>query len=134
MQAVGQFHQDHADIMAHRHDHLAEVLRLFFFRGVKLHHRDLADTINEFGNAFTESLFQVLLVGTGILDHVMQQGCLQGLVVHVHLAEDVRNFQRVMYIGFTAQALLALVRLGAKPVGPLDLGNVAGFKVVADQA
>ena len=132
VQAVGELQQDHADIIAHGHEHLAEIMRLGLFQAFKLHLVELADAVHERGHALAEPALQGLLGGRRVFDHIMQHGGHEGLVIHVHLAQDARHGQGMMDIGLAARAFLPRVRPGAELIGAPHLLDLMRLQIGAD--
>lgn len=54
MQPVGQLNDDHADILRHGKEHLADILRLLFLLGGKRHLAELCHTIHKVGDGLAE--------------------------------------------------------------------------------
>ena len=102
MGAVGKFDENDADILHHRHNHLAKVFSLRLFLIAKLKLIKLRYPFYQLCNAFTKKLFHVLIGGWGIFNHVMQQRSHQRFVVEFHLGQNAGYRYRVRDIGFTA--------------------------------
>ncbi|MNY48892.1 hypothetical protein D3C86_1842670 [compost metagenome] len=102
MGTVSQFDKDDADILHHRHDHLAEVFGLRLFLIAEFQLIKLRDPFHQFGNAFAKELFHILVSGGGIFDHVMQQRSHYRFIVEFHLGQNTGHRYRVSDIGFTA--------------------------------
>ena len=124
VQAVRQFDQDDADIVAHRQQHLAEVVCLGLGLGIEMQMGQFADPVHQVCHPFTKAPPDFVLGGRGILDDIMQQGCHDSLAVHMHLGEDAGDFQRMMDVGFTAQALLPFMGTGTEFIGTADSGHL----------
>ena len=125
VQAVGELDDDHPDIPGHRQHHLLEVLRLGHRLVLEGDLGQLGDAIHQFGNRGSELLGQGLLVDTGILDHIMQHGRHQALMVHMHVGEDVGDRQGMGNVGFAGAPTLAVVGLLGIVEGALDLLDLA---------
>ena len=72
MRTVGEFDQNDADVLHHRHDHFAEVFSLSFFLIAEFQFVELRYPFHQFGNAFAKQLFHILVGGWGVFDHIMQ--------------------------------------------------------------
>ena len=73
VQPIGQLHQDDADVVDHREQHLAEALGLPLFARRKLEAAQLGDALDDVGDILAEQLAD-LLDGVGrVLDDVVQQ-------------------------------------------------------------
>ena len=95
VKAVGEFHHDDADIVCHGEQHLAEVLGLLLFLGCEWNLADLGDAIDNVSDFRAKKLFDFLKSGEGILDDVMQQADTDRDRIHLHLGQQVRDFQRM---------------------------------------
>ena len=62
----------------------------------------------------------------------MEQASCDGDIVHPHLDQDARHFQRVDEVWLARQALLAFVYLGGEHVRALEQRQVAGGVVLQD--
>ena len=102
MGTVSEFDENDADILHHRHNHLAEVFGLRLFLVAEIQLIKLRDPFHQFGNAFAKQLFHVLVSGRGIFNHVVQQRGHQRFVVEFHLGQNTGHRYRVRDIGFTA--------------------------------
>ena len=114
VQAVGEFHQDDANVVHHGQDHLAEILRLLFFRAQKLDPADLGDALDDARHFRAEILLHQLGGGVRVLDHVVQHARRQADGVHLHVGEDVHHFQRMGNEGLAGKALLVGVLRGGE--------------------
>jgi hypothetical protein len=134
VQAVGQLHQDDADVLGHGQGHLLEVLGLHFRVAAEGDLVELADAVDHLRNGIAELAFDGGLADAGVLDDVVQHGCHQTLRVHVHFGEDAGNGQGVCDVGVTTAPELAIVGLFRVVVGtadkidllPLQVGGEAG--------
>jgi hypothetical protein len=129
VQAICQLDHDHPDVLRHREHHLAEVLRLRLGARAELDLRELTDPVNEFRDLGAELRFELGLRGRRVLDHVVQDRRHQALVIHAHAGEYARHRNGVIDIGFAGEAALALVGLGTKQVGPVDLADLFSSEV-----
>ncbi len=129
VQTIGELDQHHAHVARHRQQHLAKVLCLRLFLGIELDAVELGDAIDEFGYRATEQFGDLVLGDVGVFDDVVQQGCRQRLRVHVPLREDAGDRQRVVDVGLSGLAELALVRRLAELIGRAQLADVLGSEV-----
>ena len=72
VQAVCQLDDDDADVLNHRQEHLAEVLRLGLLATAELDLGEFADAVDEFGYLGAKILGNLFLGGRGILYDVVQ--------------------------------------------------------------
>ena len=144
VQAVGQLDEDHADVVDHRQDHLAQVLGLLRLLALAAlvvplvlpvergGAAQLGDPLDQLGDARAELPGELLLGGAGVLDHVVQQGGGEGLGVELHLGEDARGGDGVEDVGLAALAPLLGVGLGGVGVGALDQVGVGARQLAVD--
>ncbi|MND60198.1 hypothetical protein D3C80_514200 [compost metagenome] len=133
MRAVGQLDQHDADILHHRHDHLAEVFRLGFFFVLEFQFVELGYALNQFGDAFAEQLFHILIGGWGVFDDVMQQGCHQRLMIETHFRQNTGHGNRVSNVRLTAGACLSLVSITCDEVCLFEALNLLLRQVTLNQ-
>ena len=133
VQAIGELDEDHADVLHHGEDHLAEVLRLRLGLAAELDLGQLGDAIDQLGDLFAEFAGQLLLADAGVLNDVVQDGGDEGAGVHAHLGQDPGHRQRMVDVGFARHAHLAIVGLGAVEVGPVDVLDLVGFEVSLEE-
>ena len=88
---VCQLDDGHADIMRHGQDHLADILGLSLFLGVKGHLADFRYAVDDIRHLFPEFRFQLVNGGAGILHGIMQQSGRHGMLVKTHLGKGQRH-------------------------------------------
>jgi hypothetical protein len=83
------FTQDDADVLHHRQHHLAEALRLRLGAAGEVQLVQLADTVHQRAATSVPKHFcDVILRGGRVLDDIVQQCRLDGLVVQVQMRQD----------------------------------------------
>ena len=107
---VGELDQDDADVLRHRDDHLAVVLGLGVLAALELDARQLGDAVDELRDLVAELGAELLEVGLGVLDDVVQERCCDRLLVQAELGADLRDAERVVDEVLAGAALLAFVR------------------------
>ena len=125
VEAVGQLHQDDADVVDHREQHLAEVLGLTLFAGRKADRADLGHALDDVGHLGTEELADALDGRQRVFDDVVQQAGGDGHDVELHVGEKVCNCQRMNEIRLSGVADLPLVlerREDVRAAEQLDVG------------
>ena len=125
VQAVGQLDEDDADVVDHREQHLAEVLRLALLARRERNGADLRHPLDDVGDLGAEQLLDALDRGQRVLDDVVQQAGGDGHRVQLHVGQEVGHRQRMDQIGLAGVAHLSPVLEGRKDVGPpqqLDVG------------
>ncbi len=73
VQAVGQLHDQHADVAAHCQHQLAEVLRLLGAVRLQLEPCQLGDAVDQAGHCRAEPRLQLRQLQAGVLDRIVQQ-------------------------------------------------------------
>ena len=71
VQPISQFHDDHANIIAHGHQHFAKVMGLGFRMGIELNLRQFTDPVYQFSNTLAEPAHDFFFIGIGIFNYVM---------------------------------------------------------------
>ena len=99
MQSIRQLDQDHAYVPPHCEQHLAEILCLLFFLGLKLDLVDLADTINQIRNLFAKIVGNVLLRRFRVFDDVVEYGRSNALRIQAYVRQDACDFDGMIDIG-----------------------------------
>ena len=117
VEAVGELDQDHAHVLRHRDDHLAVVLGLGLLAALELDPRQLRDALDELRDLVAELGADLLDVGVGVLDDVVQERGGDRLLVEVELGADLRDAPRVVDEVLAGAALLALVRVRGEGEG-----------------
>ncbi len=117
VQAVGQLDEEHAHVLVHGQDHLADVLGLLLFLAVKGEHADLGHAVHNVGHVFAKGLVQVFDSGLGVLHRVMQEPCGHGSAVQAHVGQRIGCGQGVGEVGLSGLTGLARVGGGGKDVG-----------------
>ena len=132
VQAIGELDEDDADVVDHRQQHLAEVLRLALFGRRKRDGADLGHAFDDVRDVLAELLADLVRRGEGVLDHVVQQAGGNADRVELHVGEDVGDFQRVDQVRLAGMADLSLMLEGRKHVGPPQQFEVGVRAVAAD--
>ena len=133
VQPVRQLDDDHTDILRHRQQHLADILRLLFLLGGKRHLAELCHAIHKVGDGLAEFRGDILKGFVRILHHIMQERGDYRFLIHPHLREDTRHADRVDDIGLAGIAVLPLVRLARERIGSIHLGDLLGRKAFGEQ-
>ena len=120
MKSVGELDDDDANVVAHRHEHLAQVIDLRMAEGLDLEAVDLGDAVHELCDRIAKLLAYVVKRVLGILDRVMQDRGAQGVAVHAQIGEDDGNLDRMHDERLAGFAELALVSILGKEVCFLD--------------
>src|SRR5207253_1631934 len=100
-----------------RHDHLPIVLRLRLLAALELDPGQLGDALDELGDLVAELVADLLDVGLGVLDDVVQQGGRDRLLVETELGADLGGAPRVVDEVLAGAALLPFVPRGGECEG-----------------
>ncbi len=133
--AVGEFDQDHADVLGHRDDQLPVVLRLRVLAALELNARQLGDALDQGRDLVAELRANLVDIGVRVLDDVVQQRSRERRLVQLQPGEDLRRPPRMVDELLSRGARLPRVRMrgevecpgeqlavGVRLVG-LDLGD-----------
>ena len=120
VQAVGELHQKHADVVRHRQHQFAEILRLLGALGKEFELGELGDAVDEARDLAAEMPRDLLDGGAGVLNRVVQQRRRDARGVELQIGEDARHFERMREIGIARGALLRPVRLHGKDIGLVE--------------
>ena len=93
--AVGELHEQYADVAGDGHQQLAEVLRLLGLLGDEVEAADLGQAVDQPADLRPEQLVDLRPGDGRILDDVVQQRRDDGRVVELQVGEDGGNFERV---------------------------------------
>jgi hypothetical protein len=117
VQAIGQFDQDHPDVVDHRQEHLAEVLRLALLARRERHRADFRHPLDDMGDLGTEQLPDPLDGRQGVLDDVVEEAGGDGDGVQLHVGEEIGHRQGVDQVRLPRMADLPPVLEGGEDVG-----------------
>ena len=120
VQAVGQFDHQHAHVVAHGQDHLADVLGLRLFLVLEDDHADLGDTVHDVGHVFAELVVDLFDGGAGVFHRIVQQARRHRGLVKAHVGQGIGHGQRMGQIGLARKARLPRVSCGGEHIGLLD--------------
>ena len=129
VQPVGELDQDDADVVHHRQQHLAEVLRLPLLARRERDRAQLGDPFDDVGDVGAEQLLDPLDRRLRVLDDVVEEPGGDRDDVELHVGEQVGDLERVDEVGLARMADLSLVLEGGEDVGPPQQVDV-GVRVV----
>ena len=127
---IRELHQDDADVIHHREQHLAEVLRLPLLARGERDRADLRDAFDDVGDLGAEQLVDTLRGGQRVFDHVVEQTGGHGHDVELHVGEKIRHLERVHQVGLAGMAHLPLVLERREHIGPAQQLEI-GLRAVA---
>ena len=96
VQSVRELDQDHPDIPGHRQKHLVQVVRLGLPQSIKTNSRQLGNPIHQLRHLTPETSANLLLVGGGVLNNIVQDRSNYGRAIHVHVPQHPANLQRMI--------------------------------------
>ena len=120
VQPVGQLDEQHADVVGHRQQELAQIFGRAFILGLRFDFRQLGDAIDEppdRGAKFRDNLF---LRRQRVFDRVMQDRGRNRLIVQVQIGQNPRDFDGMTEIGIARCPQLAPVHLHRKNIGTIE--------------
>jgi len=133
VQAIGQLDDDHAHVVNHGQEHLAQVLGLLFVEVDQVHlalaldAAQLGDAVYQPRHGVTK-LFAELIVGDGrVLEHVMQHASDHRGGIHAQVHQDGGHLKRVHDEGLPRDTPLIAVGRDGKIDGMVDL--IEGVRV-----
>ena len=106
VQPVGDLDEDNADVLAHGHEHLAQILHLLLFHCGILDAGQLGDTLDQLGHRPAEQARDLVEARIRVLQTVVQQRRGDGVGIEADLGHDLRHGQRMDDIGFAGFAQL----------------------------
>ena len=109
VQAIGQLHQDHADVVDHRQQHLAEVFRLPLFARRKGDGADLGDALHHVSDFGPEMLLDFFDRRQRVFDDVVEEAGGDSHGVELEVGEEVGDREGVNQVGLARVAHLSLV-------------------------
>ena len=124
VEPVGQLDEQDADVLGHRHQHLAERGGLLGLLGVELEPVELGDPVHDGGDVRPELLLEVLVGDGGVLDGVVQERGHDRDVVETEIGEDHRHPERMRDVRLPGSTHLVGVSDPGDLEGPLDPGGV----------
>lgn len=125
MEAVGEFNDEDADVVARGNHEAEEVVFGFGEVSVEFVHvfadfAEFGDTVDEEGDGFAEFGFDVFEGEVGVFDGVVEDAGDDGVFVHVPFFEDFFDGEGVVDVGFAGFAELVFVCCGGEFDGVLD--------------
>ena len=99
VEPVGELDEDDADVVDHRQQHLAEVLRLPLLAGRERDGAELGDPFDDVGDVGAEQLLDALDRRLGVFDDVVEQPGGDRHDVELHVGELIRDLQRMDEVG-----------------------------------
>ena len=88
VQPVRQLHDDDADVVHHRQQHLAHALGLPLLARIEMQLAQLGDAVHAARHFLAEFFLDLLQAEAGVFHGVVQQAGLQAHHVHLHIRQD----------------------------------------------
>ena len=129
VQPVGQLDQQHADILGHGEQELAQVFGRAFILGHGLDLGKLGHPVDQPRDLGAEMRLDILDRRQRVLDRVVQQRGDDGRLIELQIGHKTGNFDRVAEIGIAAGAFLAAVFLDGIDIGAVE-HRLIGLRVV----
>ena len=130
VQPIGELDQDDADVVDHRQQHLAEVLRLALLARRKRDRAELRDPFDHVGDVGSEQFLDAIDRRLRVFDDVVEEARGNCHDVQFHVGELIRHFERMHQVGLSGMAHLPLVlerREDVRAPQQFDIGiRVAG--------
>ena len=130
MQPVGELDEEHADILGHGEEELAEIFRLRGALRDKIKPLELRQPVDETANVAAEKLVDFLPCRIGILDRVVQDSRDDGRIVELHVGENRRDFEGMRKKGIAGSASLRPMRLHGIDIGAIER-HFVGLRIIA---
>ena len=120
VQPVGELDQQHANVVRHGEQELAQILGLALAVGLRLDLRQLGDAIDQPADACAEQAVDLFLRRHRILDGIVQDAGGDGLVIQLEVGQDARHLDRMAEIRIARRPQLRPVRPHRKHIGAVQ--------------
>ena len=120
VQPVGELDQQHADVVRHGEQELAQILGGALVLRLRLDLGELGDAVDQPRDVLAEQLLDLFGGRQRVLDRVVEDRGDDRLVVELEVGEDAGDFDRVAEIGVARGARLGAVRLHREDIGAVD--------------
>ena len=117
---VGELDQQHANVLGHGQQQLAEILGLLGARGLQLELVELGDAIDQAGHLGAEQPLDLGNGRSGVLDHVVQQAGGDRSAVELPARQDAGDFDGMRKIRIAGRPQLGAMGLHGIDVGPVE--------------
>ncbi len=120
VQPVAELDQQHADVLAHRQQELAQIFRGALVLGHLLDLGKLGHPVDQPRHLGSEMLLDVLDRRQRILDRVVEQRGGDGLLIELEIGHQPGDFDRMAEIGIAAGADLRAMFLHGVDIGAVE--------------
>ncbi len=131
VQPVGELDQQHADIVRHGEQELAEILRGALVLGLRFDLGQLGDAVDQPRDGGAEQLLDLLDRRDGVLHRVVQDRGGDRLVVEMQLGQDAGHLDRMAEIGVARGAFLRAMGVDREDIGAVEQ-RLIGLRVVIE--
>ena len=118
VQAIGQLDEHHTNIVGHREQHLAEVLRLLFLVAFKRDLADLRDAVDQMDHVLSKLFLKFFCGRHGVFQRIVQERGNNGGHIRLQRGEHAGHGDGMLQVGLSRTPPLALMSLCRKIVGP----------------
>ncbi len=120
VQAVCQFDEQNAQVLAHRQQELAQVFRCALALAHRFDFGELGHAIDQPRDIGAEQAFDIGNRGQCIFNRIVQQRGDDRVLIELELGHQARHFYGMREIGIAAGALLGAVLLDGKHIGAVQ--------------
>jgi hypothetical protein len=120
VQPVGELDQQHADVVRHGEQELAQILGGALILGLRLDLAELGHAIDQPPDVGAKQSLDLLGGGQRILQRVVEQRGDDRFAVEVQVGQNARDLDRMAEIGVARRAFLAAVLLDREDIGAVQ--------------
>ncbi len=132
VKTVGEFHHDHANVVDHGEQHLADVFGLARLWSEKIEAADFRGAFDQARDVRTKLHGNLFERNLCVFDDVVKQRGAERSDVELHVREKMRHFHRMRKIRLAGKARLRLVLLSGEIVGAAKEFEIVAGTVAAD--
>ena len=99
MQSIRQLDQQDSDVLRHRDQHLAKVLRLLLPGATELNPRDLSETLHQEGHPVAKQTLNLAASRQRIFEGVVEESGNDRVFVDVQVEQDACHLERMDQVG-----------------------------------
>ena len=111
VQSVSELHEKDTNVSRHRHEHLAEALRLLVFLTREIDAAELGDPVDEEGDLVAEELGDLLVGGVRVLDRVVEERRADAPESHEYL-DTLRSAAQTLAVSSFMSAMIPATLTG----------------------
>ena len=131
VQPVGELDQQHADVVRHRKQELAQVFRRPLALGLRLDLAELGDAVDQPRDVGAEDALDLLRGRHRVLHRVVKDRGGDRLVVEMQVGQDARHLDRVTEIRVTRRPFLRTMRVQREYIGAVKQ-SLVGLRIVVE--